>query len=86
MDQIFSQVDTNNDGHIDYGVATILLSSAILALIATVVRAEEFTTFLRENPEYMQLISFRIAEGKTDENTGDSALDTASDDGQNKNA
>jgi hypothetical protein len=28
---------------------------------------DEFTGFLRENPEYMQLISFRLAEKRAEE-------------------
>ncbi|ELR12153.1 EF hand domain containing protein [Acanthamoeba castellanii str. Neff] len=46
VEQIFTRVDSNQDGFID---------------------CDEFTGFLRENPEYMQLISFRLAEKRAEE-------------------
>lgn len=66
VDQIFTRVDSNDDGFIDYGTLVPPLLPP-LAPQLSLESSDEFTTFLRENPEYMQLISFRLAERQAEE-------------------
>jgi len=73
VEQIFTRVDSNQDGFIDCGkpipcLACLSPVSPTLLCVSCVRYVEdEFTGFLRENPEYMQLISFRLAEKRAEE-------------------
>jgi hypothetical protein len=77
VEQIFTRVDSNQDGFIDCGKPSppgliarsppTHLCVVCVACRVCAVRKDEFTGFLRENPEYMQLISFRLAEKRAEE-------------------
>jgi hypothetical protein len=47
---------------------------------------DEFTGFLRENPEYMQLISFRLAEKREANERATDGAEEAAAEGQQKDA
>jgi len=78
----FKLFDQNNDGRIELDELFDILSNVITSITKKEVARifeqvdsnqdsyidyDEFVTFLRENPEYMQLISFRMAERQNEE-------------------
>jgi Ca2+-binding EF-hand superfamily protein len=70
VSQIFKNVDLNHDGIIDYRISFLLFPSYPMSQLISgwhvACSTEEFVQFLQENPEFMQLISFRLNEGQSD--------------------